>query len=124
MAFYGSASSSARSVYVGCRRFDQQQQQQTNFGPVEASLGVPGAFTFHPSLGGWRGDVAAKIAGIYGVLAIHEGRCFTRELKAQGGHLSGVQKATQTALADAEYIVATAAPDQLECWGMLGGRLQ
>jgi hypothetical protein len=53
---------------------------------------TPGVFAFHPANGGYRKPIEAAIlkglgvtAGMPDVIAIHEGRCYAMEVKAEGG---------------------------------------
>src|ERR1700730_4439690 len=76
--------------------------------------GVKGLFAFHVPLGGWRSVIEAKIlkslgtvAGIPDVIAIHDGKVFCLELKADGGRLSDAQKIAQRCLREAGAHVAT-----------------
>ena len=54
--------------------------------------GAPGVFAFHPANGGYRKPIEAAmlkamglVAGVPDVIAIHQGRVYGRELKAEGG---------------------------------------
>jgi hypothetical protein len=95
--------------------------------------GVKGLFAFHVPLGGWRSVIEAKIlksvgtvAGIPDVVAIHDGKVFCLELKADGGRLTPVQRTCQAGLRQAGATVATCwgldeALAQLEQWRLLRG---
>jgi len=96
--------------------------------------GAPGVFAFHPANGGYRKPIEAAImkglgvvAGVPDVIAIHNGRVFAMELKAEGGRASDKQLATMAALREAGAIVAVAigldeALRKLEHFGLLRGR--
>jgi hypothetical protein len=61
------------------------------------------------------------------VFAVHEGRCFALELKAEGGRTTETQLATLAALEAAGAFTAIAegldrALACLEAWGLLRGR--
>ena len=96
--------------------------------------GAPGVFAFHPANGGYRKPVEAAImkglgvvAGVPDVIAIHEGRCFALELKAEGGRATPKQLAAAAAMEAAGAITAIAegldrALAILEAWGLLRGR--
>ena len=98
--------------------------------------GAPGVFAFHPANGGYRKPVEAAImkglgvvAGVPDVIAIHNGRVFAMELKAEGGRASDKQLATMAALREAGAIVAVAesidrALACMEAWGLLSGMSQ
>jgi VRR-NUC domain len=98
--------------------------------------GAPGVFAFHPANGGYRKPVEAAIlkglgvvAGVPDVIAIHNGRCFALELKAEGGRVTDKQLATIAALREAGAFVGIAeginrALACLEAWGLLLGRSQ
>ena len=96
--------------------------------------GAPGVFAFHPANGGYRKPVEAAImkglgvvAGVPDVIAIHEGRCFALELKAEGGRATPQQLAAAAAMEAAGAFTAIAegldrALAILEAWGLLRGR--
>src|SRR5262245_11905044 len=98
--------------------------------------GAPGVFAFHPGNGGYRKPVEAAIlksmgvvAGVPDVIAIHNGRCFALELKAEGARATDKQLATIAALREAGAFVGIAeginrAIACLEAWGLLVGRCQ
>src|SRR5215469_8521630 len=74
--------------------------------------GAPGVFAFHPANGGYRKPVEAAIlkglgvvAGVPDVFAVHNGRCFALELKAEGGRVTDKQLATIAALREAGAFV-------------------
>jgi hypothetical protein len=91
-------------------------------------------FAFHPANGGYRKPVEAAImkgmgvvAGVPDIIAIHNGRVFAMELKAEGGRASDKQLATIAALREAGAFTAIAegldrALAVLESWGLLRGR--
>jgi len=98
--------------------------------------GAPGVFAFHPANGGYRKPVEAAImkglgvvAGVPDIIAIHNGRIFCLELKAEGGRVSDKQLETLAALREAGAHVAVArgldeAIQALEGFGLLRGRVQ
>src|SRR5262249_19513986 len=68
-------------------------------------------------------------AGVPDVFAVHNGRCFALELKAEGGRVTDKQLATIAALREAGAFVGIAeginrAIACLEAWGLLVGRRQ
>lgn len=95
--------------------------------------GAPGVFAFHPANGGSRKPIEAAIfkglgvvAGVPDVIAIHQGRAYALEIKADEGRLTLRQVSTHAALHIAGAKVATtygldAALRQLEQWGLLRG---
>src|SRR5262245_19458811 len=97
---------------------------------------APGVFAFHVPNGGYRKPVEAAIlkslgvvAGVPDVFAVHNGRCFALELKAEGARVSDKQLETLAALRDAGAFTCVAeALDRalacLEAWGLLRGRAQ
>jgi hypothetical protein len=117
------------------RRRDRREQRLQN--AIFAHFkwrGAPGVFAFHPFSGGYRKPIEAAImksagvrAGIPDIVAVHGGRCFALELKAEGGRLTDVQRECHERLRDAGALVATttgidAALRQLEAWALLRGR--
>jgi hypothetical protein len=96
--------------------------------------GAPNVFAFHPANGGYRKPVEAAIlkglgvvAGVPDVIAIHKGRCYAMELKAEGGRPTETQLATIAAMEAAGAFTAIAeglnrALAILEAWGLLRGR--
>jgi hypothetical protein len=96
--------------------------------------GVPGAIAWHTPNGGARSPIEAKIfkgigvrAGIPDVLALHQGRLFALELKADGNKPTSTQSETMAAMEQAGATVAVAvglddALRQLEEWRLLRGR--
>jgi len=98
--------------------------------------GAPGVFAFHPANGGYRKPVEAAIlkgmgvvAGVPDVIAIHNGRCFALELKAEGGRATDKQLEAIAAMEAAGAFTAIAegldrALACLEAWGLLLGRSQ
>ena len=97
--------------------------------------GAPGLVAFHVPNGGYRRPAEAAImkglgvvAGVPDVIAIHQGRCFALELKAEGGRTTDNQLATIAALREAGAFTAiTEGLDRalavLEGWGLLRGRV-
>src|SRR6516165_9062188 len=98
--------------------------------------GAPNVFAFHPANGGYRKPVEAAIlkglgvvAGVPDVIAIHKGRCYAMELKAEGGRPTEKQLACIAALREAGAFTCIAegvdrAIACLEGWGLLVGRRQ
>ena len=98
--------------------------------------GAPGVFAFHPANGGYRRPVEAAIlksmgvvAGVPDIIAIHEGRVFGLELKAEGGRATPKQQEAIAAMEAAGAFTAIAegldrALACLEAWGLLRGRSQ
>jgi len=97
--------------------------------------GAPGVFAFHPANGGYRKPVEAAILkglgvklGVPDVIAIHNGRCFALELKAEGGRATDKQLETIAALREAGAFTCIAegldrALAVLESWGLLRGHV-
>jgi hypothetical protein len=89
--------------------------------------GAPGVFAFHPANGGYRKPIeAGVVAGVPDVIAIHNGRCFALELKAEGGRATDNQLECIAALREAGAFTAIAegldrALACLESWGLLRG---
>jgi hypothetical protein len=93
---------------------------------------APGVF--HPANGGYRKPIEAAIlkslgvvAGVPDVIAIHQGRCFALELKAEGGRPTDKQLATIAAMEAAGAFTCIAegldrALAVLEGWNLLRGR--
>jgi hypothetical protein len=96
--------------------------------------GAPGVFAFHPANGGYRKPVEAAIlkglgvvAGVPDVIAIHHGRVFAMEIKAEGGRATPKQLDVLAALREAGAFTAIAegldrALACLTAWGLLRGR--
>jgi len=96
--------------------------------------GAPGVFAFHPANGGYRKPIEAAImkgmgvvAGVPDVIAIHNGRCYALEIKAEGGRATDKQLACIAALREAGAFTCIAegldrALATLEAWGLLQGR--
>jgi hypothetical protein len=95
--------------------------------------GRPGVFAFHPANGGWRSPIEAAIfkslgvvPGVPDVIAIHEGRCYGLELKAEGGRATPKQLEAIAAMKAAGAITCVAegldrALRWLESQGLLRG---
>jgi hypothetical protein len=93
-----------------------------------------GVFAFHVPNGGYRKPIEAAImqglgvkAGVPDVVAIHEGRCYGLELKAQGGRATPKQLEAIAAMeAAGAHCCITEGLDRalavLEQWGILRGR--
>jgi hypothetical protein len=98
--------------------------------------GTPGVFAFHPANGGYRKPVEAKIlqglgvrAGVPDIIAIHQGRCYALEIKAEGGRATPKQLEAIAAMEVAgAYCCIAEGLDRaiavLEGWGILRGRSQ
>ena len=97
--------------------------------------GAPGVFAFHPANGGYRKPVEAAIlkglgvvAGVPDVIAIHNGRVFALELKAEGGRATPKQLDVLAAMeaAGAFTCIAEGLDRALAClegWQLLRGRV-
>jgi len=115
------------------RRSPEATIQRAVFQHLRARA-APGVFGFHVPNGGHRKPVEAAImkglgvvAGVPDVIAIHQGRCYALELKAEGGRTTETQLATIAALEAAGAFTAVAegvdrALQVLERWGLLRGR--
>src|SRR6266545_803134 len=124
-----------RTNVVGARhrRRPEDAIQRAVFQHLRARA-APGVFAFHPANGGYRKPVEAAIlkglgvrAGVPDVIAIHNGRCFALELKAEGGRATDKQLECIAALREAGAFTAVAegldrALACLEAWGLLRGR--
>jgi hypothetical protein len=97
--------------------------------------GAPGVFAFHCPNGGYRKPVEAAIlkglgvvAGVPDVIAIHNGRVFALELKAEGGRATPKQLDVLAAMeaAGAFTCIAEGLDRALAClegWQLLRGRV-
>jgi len=115
------------------RRHPEAAIQRAVFQHLRAR-GAPGVFAFHPANGGYRKPVEAAILkglgvkpGVPDVFAVHNGRCFALELKAEGGRATDKQLACIAALREAGAFTCIAegvdrALAILEAWGLLRGR--
>jgi hypothetical protein len=115
------------------RRRPEDAIQRAVFQHLRAR-GAPGVFAFHPANGGYRQPVEATILkglgvkpGVPDVFAVHNGRCFALELKAEGGRATDKQLEAIAALREAGAFTAIAegldrAIACLEAWGLLRGR--
>jgi hypothetical protein len=115
------------------RRRPEDAIQRAVFQHLRARA-APNVFAFHPANGGYRKPVEAAIlkglgvvAGVPDVFAVHNGRCFALELKAEGGRATDKQLACIAALREAGAFTAIAegldrAIACLEGWGLLRGR--
>jgi len=113
----------------------EQQIQRCVFQHLRAR-GAPGVFAFHPANGGFRTPVEGAILkglgvvpGTPDVIAIHQGRVYGLELKAEGGRTTEAQLAALAAMevAGAYTAVAEGIDAALACleqWGILVGRAQ
>jgi hypothetical protein len=96
---------------------------------------APGVFAFHCPNGGYRKPAEAAIlkglgvtAGVPDVIAIHGGRCYAIEIKAEGGRPTPKQLEAIAALeAAGAYTCIAEGLDRalavLEAWGLLKGRM-
>jgi hypothetical protein len=94
---------------------------------------APGVFAFHVPNGGYRKPIEAAImkglgvkAGVPDVVAIHKGRCYGLELKAEGGRATPKQLEAIAAMeAAGAYCCIAEGLDRalavLEQWGLLKG---
>jgi len=115
------------------RRRPEDAIQRAVFQHLRARA-APNVFAFHPANGGYRKPVEAAILkglgvkpGVPDVFAVHNGRCFALELKAEGGRATDKQLACIAALREAGALTCIAegldrALDALESWGLLRGR--
>ena len=124
-----------RHVAVGqpARNRSEDAIQRAVFQHLRARA-APNVFAFHPANGGYRKPVEAAImkglgvvAGVPDVIAIHNGRCFALELKAEGGRATDKQLETIAALREAGAFTAIAegldrALALLKAWGLLRER--
>jgi len=114
------------------RRRPEDAIQRAVFQHLRARA-APNVFAFHPANGGYRKPVEAAIlkglgvvAGVPDIVAIHRGRCYAMELKAEGGRPTETQLATIAAMEAAGAFTAIAqgldrALAILEAWGLLRG---
>jgi hypothetical protein len=86
------------------RRSPERAIQRAVFEHFRAR-GAPGIFAFHPANGGYRKPIEAAIlkgmglvAGVPDVIAIHQGRVYGLELKAEGGKATPKQVETIAAM--------------------------
>lgn len=117
------------------KRHPEDHIQRAVFQHIRAR-GVPGLFAFHVPNGGYRRPREAAIlqglgvvAGVTDVIAIHQGRVFGLELKAEGGRPTAKQLAAIAAMEEAGAYTAIAegldrALAILESWGLLRGMVQ
>jgi hypothetical protein len=96
---------------------------------------APNVFAFHPANGGYRKPIEAAImkgagivAGVPDIIAIHDGRVYALELKAEGGRATPKQQEAIAAMEAAGAFTAIAegldrALACLEAWGLLRGRV-
>jgi len=96
---------------------------------------APGVFAFHVPNGGYRKPVEAAImkglgivAGVPDVIAIHEGRVYGLELKAEGRSATPKQLEAVAAMeAAGAYCAIAEGLDRaiacLEAWGILRGQM-
>jgi hypothetical protein len=115
------------------RRSPEATIQSAVFAHLRAR-GAPGLFAFHVPNGGYRKPIEAAIlkglgvvAGVPDVIAIHQGRCYAMELKAEGARPTETQLATIAAMeaAGACTCIAEGLDRALAClegWGLLRGR--
>jgi hypothetical protein len=92
----------------------EAQIQRAVFQHLKAR-GAPGIFAFHPANGGYRKPIEAAIlkgmglvAGVPDVIAIHQGRVYGLELKAEGGKPTPKQVETIAAMQVAGAITGVA----------------
>ena len=110
----------------------EQQIQRALFDHLRLRA-APGVFAFHVPNGGYRKPIEAAIlrglgvrAGVPDVVAIHNGRCYALELKAEGGRATPKQlEATAAMEAAGAYCCIAEGLDRalatLEAWGILRG---
>jgi hypothetical protein len=115
------------------RRLPEVAIQRCVFQHLRARC-APGVFAFHPANGGYRTPIEAAmlkgmgvVAGVPDVIAIHQGRVYGLELKAQGSKATPKQIATLATMQGAGATTAIAegldaALRWLEAHGLLRGR--
>jgi hypothetical protein len=96
------------------RSNSEAQIQRAVFQHLKAR-GAPGVFAFHPANGGYRKPIEAAIlkgmglvAGVPDLIAIHQGRVYGLELKAEGGKPTAKQVETIAAMQMAGAIAGVA----------------
>src|SRR5262245_60931272 len=116
------------------RRYRPEDEIQRAVFQHIAARGAPNLFAFHPANGGKRKPVEAAIlkglgvkAGVPDIMAVHDGRCYALELKADGGRATSNQIETIAALKRAGAFTYIAegldrAIDVLTAWGLFRGR--
>jgi hypothetical protein len=112
------------------RAVPEAQIQRAVFAHIRARA-VPGVFAFHVPNGGYRKPVEAAImkglgvtAGVPDVIAIHEGRCYAMEIKAEGGRPTPKQLQAIAAMeAAGAYCWLDRALAVFEAWGLLRGQV-
>jgi hypothetical protein len=116
------------------RQRPEQAIQRAVFAHIRAR-GAANLFAFHPANGGWRSKTEGAILKSMGVVvgtpdlfAVHQGRCYAMELKAEGARATEAQLAAIAALekAGAHTCIAEGldrALAVLEQWGLLRGRV-
>ena len=99
-----------------------------------AQRAAPGVFAFHVPNGGYRRPIEAAIlkglgvrAGVPDVIAVHQGRVYGLELKAEGGSATRKQREAIAVMeaAGASCCIAEGLDRALTCletWGLLRGR--
>jgi hypothetical protein len=114
------------------RHCSEQQIQRALFDHLRLRA-APGVFAFHVPNGGYRKPQEAAIlsglgvkAGVPDVVAIHQGRCYALELKAEGGRATPKQLEAIAAMeAAGAYCCIAEGLDRalatLEAWGILRG---
>jgi hypothetical protein len=119
---------------LGPRRQQSEAQIQRAVFQHFRARGAPGVFAFAVPNGGYRTPVEAAIlkgmgvvAGVPDVIAIHEGRVYALELKAEGGRATPKQQEAIAAMEAAGAFTAIAeglcrALAVLEAWRLLRGR--
>ena len=115
------------------RRCCSEQQIQKRVFDHLAWRARAGVFAFHVPNGGYRKPIEAAImkglgvkAGVPDVVAIHKGRCYALELKAEGGRPTPKQLEAIAAMeAAGAYCCIAEGLDRalavLEQWGLLRG---
>jgi hypothetical protein len=114
------------------RQRPEQAIQRAVFQHIR-TRGAANLFAFHPANGGWRSKTEGAIlksmgvvAGTPDLFAVHQGRCYAMELKADGGRATESQLAMIVALERAGAYTCVAegldrALAALEAWGLLRG---
>ena len=119
---------------AGHRRRPEAAIQRAVFQHLRARA-APNVFAFHPANGGYRKPIEAAImkgmgvvAGVPDIIAIHDGRVYALELKAEGGRATPKQQKAIAAMEAAGAFTAIAegldrALACLEAWGLLRGHV-
>jgi hypothetical protein len=98
--------------------------------------GAPGVYVFHVPNGGLRSKSEARVfasigvrRGVPDIIAVHQGRCYALEIKAENGRATDAQwQAIEDLRAAGAHAEVCYGLDRalavLEGWGLLRGRVQ